>query len=232
MTSARFAIQAALVLALVVLVSWPEPQGVRGASLWRQDGPLALARRAAAGDPRRRGLRYEIGYGSYALSRASAAMSSSDRRRFEQEIERRRRRPIPESVTDLGARLNAILGRARSSMNAAVPYARLVLRNLATGQVEANATADEQGQFAFLDVLPSEYIVEMIGADGAVSATSEPVIVDIGDLRRTTVRAAGSRALLGSFGPLAASANEAVDTAVRDGVTAVSAPERTISPQR
>jgi hypothetical protein len=109
--------------------------------------------------------------------------------------------------------------------------AELVLRNLNTGLVEARATADEAGQFVFLDLTPNNYIVELIGAGGEVNATSESLAIDFGDLVQTTVRGTGQGILTALFGPvMEATSNDAVSAASRDGVTRVAAPERCVSP--
>ena len=42
-----------------------------------------------------------------------------------------------------GGKLNALIGFAKTALNAPIPYARLVLRNIRTGQIVARITADE-----------------------------------------------------------------------------------------
>lgn len=234
MSRARFGVQAAFVLLLILLVSWPGRPGVSGASAWRTDGPFAAAGRHGA--ERRFGARsgrFEIGYGSARLERASAAGTSSLLGKlFGNDVEGRRRYATPASVLALGGQINAIVGSARTALNAAVPYARLVLRNLATGQIEARATADEDGRFTFLDIMPSGYIVELLDAEGAVIATSAFVSVALGDLQETTVRTADGQGVLDAFGTLDGTADEPLGAAAGSGVNQVSAPDATISPQR
>jgi len=96
--------------------------------------------------------------------------------------------PIP--VAALGGRLNALVGLARTSLNMPIPYARVLLRNIRTGRVESRATANDEGRFSFLDVDASAYIVELLGSDGSVVATSEMVALARGDVRQTMVRMA------------------------------------------
>jgi hypothetical protein len=231
MSRARFGVQAVFVVALIALVSWPErPQG-RSTSVWRTDGPIGVGRdgqvfRAA------RGGRFEIGYGSARLDRTSAAGASPlARKLYGHDVEGGRRFTTPAAVIALGGRINGILGQAQTTLNAPVPFARLVLRNLATGEVEARATAGEDGRFTFLDVMPSGYIVELLGADGVVIATSAFVAIELGDLKETTVRVSG-QPVLAMFGTLAGTADEPLDAAAGSGVNRVTAPDATITPQR
>ena len=232
MSRARFGVQAAFILSLIVLVSWPERPQVRAGSAWRADGPFAAAgRHPAAGA---RSGRFEIGYGSARLERTATAAGSASllHKLFGNDVEGGRRYRTPPSVVALGGRINAIVGNARTALNAAVPFARLRLRNIATGEIEARATADEEGRFTFLDIMPSGYIVELLGPDGEVIATSEFVSVGLGDLRETTVRAADGQAVLHAFGTLDGTADEPLGAAAGSGVNQVSAPDATISPQR
>lgn len=239
MTSARFGVQAAFVVLLIVLVSWPEPRHVRaGGLVWREGGPLSVSRGGyAAGryDPRSAAnRRFEIGWGSASLQRTSAGMSQDALRRKLQDsgIEGRRKVVPSAAVLALGGRFNAVVGAARTALNAPVPFARVVLRSIESGLAEARATADEDGRFTFLDVLPSGYIVELLGANGSVVATSELVAVDAGEVEETTVRLPIARGLSSAFGTLAPTAAESVTAAVQDGIRARTEPARTISPQR
>lgn len=235
MSPVRFGVQAAVVLTLLVLVTWPETRQLRGASsVWRTGGPLAGLRfggDAARSTRRGERARPEVGYGSAGLENASIVGSNPLQRKLDDNgIERRRR--TPAAVAALGGRINAIIGRARTSLNAAVPFARILLRNVVTGLVEARATADEKGEFTFLDVVPSGYVVELLGADGSVLATSELLNVDVGELRETTVRLSAARSMLAAFGILGPTAGEPVRVAINEGVNAVTQPANTVSPQR
>jgi hypothetical protein len=233
MSRARFGLQATFVLSLFLLVGWTgRPQG-RAASAWRPDGPFA--ERSGGPSDRRlaRNGRYEIGYGSARIERTSAAGATGLLRKlFGGDVEGGRRYTTPPGVLALGGRINAIVGSARTTLNAAVPHARLLLLNLATGEIEARATAGEDGQFTFLDIMPSGYVVELIGPDGEVIATSEFVAVGLGDLKKTMVRAADPQGAPGAFGTLAATVDEPLGTAADSGVHQVSAPDATMSPQR
>ena len=235
MTPVRFAVQVLIVLTLMVAVRWPELGQVRAVGVWRANGPLAgdrsaaqAARRGARGDGTDNG---QFGIGSAAYAPSTGGGAALQQRLSEDTVEGRRRRPIHAGVLALGGKLNAILGRARTALNSPMPGARLVLRSLETGNVEARATANEAGEFVFLDVTPGGYVAELLGPGGEVNATSESLTIDLGDLVQTTVRGTTVGALRTIFGAvLDATANDAVLAASRDGVTQVAAPERCVSP--
>lgn len=107
----------------------------------------------------------------------------------------------PAAVTVLGGKVNALVGFARTSLNTPIPYARLVLRNIRTGQVQASALANERGEFSFLDVESTAYVVELVGADGSVAAASPLVTMARGNVQQTELRVAASAATVtASFG--------------------------------
>jgi hypothetical protein len=142
-----------------------------------------------------------------------------------------RRSPLSPELLALGARFNAVLGYTRTSANESIPFARIRLRNVRTGEVEAQAVADQTGQFLFLDIHPTGYVVELIGPDGKVLAASGLLSVKTGDLHRTTlfVPVGGPTRML----PAATTvAPQIVNTAVDTGVSRVGQPERAVSPQR
>jgi hypothetical protein len=230
MTPARFGLQAAIVLVLVALVSWPEQRQLRAGAFWSANGAFRTGENT---DPLGRGMaggRFLIGYGS--ASEAMLGTSSAaalHRKLYDNDVEGRRR-TIPGAILALGGKLNAIVGFARTSANSPIAFARVVLRNVRTGAIETRGVADEQGRFAFLDMMPSGYIVELLGANGAVIATSEVVLISINELRETMVRAAG-RQVFTTFGAgLAPTAQEPVAAAAKQGVNRVAAPERCASP--
>jgi hypothetical protein len=233
MTRVRFAMQALAVLLLLMLVSVPEEGRLSAVSVWRTQG-WGSKRTPAPVDARDRrpsGRRRTIGYGSASYSAGSGG-TALHRKLYDNDIEGKRRFVTPDAVHALGGRINALTGRARTALNAPLPFAQLVLRNAATGALESRAVADENGEFTFLDVLPSGYVVELLGSDGTVVAASELVPMAEGDVRQTTVYAASLETLLAAFGTLAPTAMEPVAQAMDDGVSRVAQPERTVSPQR
>lgn len=107
----------------------------------------------------------------------------------------------PIEIAALGGRVNALVGFARTSLNAPIPYARVVLRNIVTGEIVARAMANDQGRFLFLDLDANAYVVELLGPDGSVIAISPLVTLGRGDLRQTEIRAAASATTIAaSFG--------------------------------
>ena len=86
------------------------------------------------------------------------------------------------------AQPNAIFGVARTSLNMPIPYARVSLRSIRTGQLLARGVANAEGLFSFFNLDPNAYIIELLGADGAVVATSPMMTMERGDVRQTEVR--------------------------------------------
>jgi hypothetical protein len=231
MTPARFGFQAMVVLSLVALVSWPEQRQVRAGDFWhaldgaskRLDVPATLGSHAGGG-------KYVIGYGTASEMRLGAqAAAALHRKLYENDIEGRRR-SVPPGLQTLGGKVNGIFGYARAARNTPIASAQLLLRNTKTGKVEAPAVADEYGRFAFLDMMPSSYIVELVDSKGAVIGVSDVVMVGLNELREATVRAAGRAAFASFGGGLRPTAQQTMDAASSQGVNRVAAPERCASP--
>jgi hypothetical protein len=236
MNRARFAVQAIGVFALIVLVSWPEQRQVRAATLWRPNGTLT-PRRATIDEDRRvragqdAGRRAIVGRGPGYHQMSAVTDDALASKLYGDPLNPPRGFVTPTAIADLGGRTNALVGRARTTLNTPIPYARLLLRNMSTGLVDAQATADEEGRFTFLDVDPSAYIVELVDTNGAVLAASGLVPISFGELRETTVRVASARAIGGTFGgSLAPTANEPVAAADNSGVEKVTQPPVCVSP--
>ena len=184
------AIQAIIVLTMVWFVSWPEFRPVRAQSIWRYSPEAVLEARtadaarfttAAAASSRRA----SIGERSSAAQVASAPNNSPLVNDESLEF-------TPGAIAALGGRDNALVGLAQNSLNAVIPHARVVLRDIRTGEALQQATTDELGQFSFIDLVPSDYVVELLGQDGSVVAASEAVTTSKGRLRRTIVRVAAA----------------------------------------
>lgn len=230
MTPARFGLQALIVLALVALVSWPEHRQLRAGAFWHgvravQDGSGMTAgrREGAAG-------RYQIGYGSASEAVLGPEGASALHRTLLEQDADGSRRGLPPVVRFLGGRLNAIVGAARTSLDAPMAFARVVLRSLGTGAVEARGVADEHGRFTFLDVVPGGYLVELVDEQGRVIAASGPIVIGVNEVRETVVRPSGRRVLAAFGGVLTPSAQETMTAAAADSVGRVAAPERCASP--
>ena len=182
MRRTHLGVQAAIVLTMVTLVSWPQFRPVRAQSVWRFVPQSVLEARANdaarfAGRPVRGGN----GIDQTAPAQGGAAQNAA-------------LGYVPASVAARGGRVNALVGRARTSLNAPIPFARVLLRNVLTGQVITQTTADGYGEFQFLDLDATAYIVELLGADGSVVAASTMTTMARGEVRQTEVRVAAASA--------------------------------------
>jgi hypothetical protein len=190
MRRTHLGLQAIIVVAMVWFVSWPEFRPVRAQSIWRYSPEAALAARTADA------ARYATA--AAASSRQVSAGERSPLTRFvptQDDSPVANDRPLeitPGAIAALGGRDNALVGLAQNSLNAVIPRARVVLRDIRTGEALQQTTADELGQFSFIDLAPSEYVVELLGPDGAVVAASEVVTASQGRLLRTIVRVAAA----------------------------------------
>jgi FtsP/CotA-like multicopper oxidase with cupredoxin domain len=116
-----------------------------------------------------------------------------------------------------------IMGAAWHADNSPIPYARLRLRNAATGRMHAHTIANELGQFAFRSVETGSYIVELVTEAGKVLTVGQTFSVAPGETVATFVRLGTRVPWFNGFFANAAAAVSA--TAAATGVTAV-APEQ------
>jgi hypothetical protein len=195
MKRAHLGIQAAIVLTMVSFVSWPQFRPVRLQSIWRYTPAAVLEARttdaarytgaAAASSPRP--FIGELSSSSTNLVPTSHGSTVVDDALPE---------ITPGAIAALGGTENALVGLAQNSLNASIPRARVVLRDIRTGEALQQTTADELGQFWFVDLPSSEYVVELVGPDGSVVAASEVVKTSKGHLLRTVVRVAAAAAVV------------------------------------
>lgn len=129
---------------------------------------------------------------------------------------------LPGSTGAVGTRSTSILGTAWEADNTPIPHARLRLRNVLSGKIEATTTANEMGQFAFNDIESGSYLVELVGENGKILAIGHAFTVAPGDTVATFVRLGTKVPWFNGFFGNAASAVSA--TAASIGITAV-APE-------
>ena len=190
MKRAHLRIQAIIVLTMVWFVSWPEFRPVRAQSIWRYSPEAVLEARtadaaryttAAAASSRRASVGELSSPTPLVLTPHDSLVVNDEQLEF-----------TPGAIAALGGSDNALVGLAQNSLNAVIPHARVVLRDIRTGEALQQATADELGQFSFIDLVPSEYVVELLGPDGAVVAASEVVTTSKGRLLRTVVRVAAA----------------------------------------
>ncbi len=196
MKRAHLGVQAAIVLAMVGFVSWPQFRPVRTRSVWRYAPSAAqqartddAAKYSDTGAIRRTSVR--VGQPRFTTNVPEPQVGGTP---GGNNLQAGGTFNTPQAVAAVGGKLNALVGLARTSLNAPIPYAKVLLRNIRTGQVQARATANEQGQFSFLDLDASLYVVELLGSDGSVVAASQLVTLARGEMRQTEVRASASAA--------------------------------------
>ena len=120
-----------------------------------------------------------------------------------------------------------ILGAAWKADNTPIPHARLRLRNVATGRVEATTVANETGQFTFENVETGSFVIELVNEQGKVLALGQVFSLGPGETVATFVRL-GARApwVSGFFSNAAATA---VTAASGLGVTALGSDGQPVS---
>jgi hypothetical protein len=198
-------LQLTLVVGLTAAVGVPQfREPVRAVTIWRTGGPLTPRPELVSSDSR---FTYgETGPGARAGGSSSGTGQASDARR---ELQRQSadgtRNTGSNSRAVGGAAAGRVLisGRASTALNQPVPFARVLLRNIRTGEIQAQVTADSGGRFSFGDVLSSGYVIEMVGTDGAVIAASGLLSGNSGGIQQATLRVSGNstaRALFGSTG--------------------------------
>jgi len=215
----HLAIQSAVVVAMTASISWPQFRPGRPQPVWRyvpavwQQGQTNELERADR-DPGRRAV---VGFGraSFQTTRPIAQSVPG----IAEGLAPRYDTPI--HVAALGGKVNALVGVAQTSVHMPIPYARVLLRNLSTGKVEARATANDEGRFSFLDVDASSYIIELLGPAGSVIAASEIVAIGRGDVRQTTIRTiAAAPVVAAAFGnTLTGTLAQTTSVAASDGIT-------------
>ena len=189
----QLVIQAAIVLTMVGFASWPQFRPVRVQSIWRY-APSEVLQARTFDAARYAGTYAAAGVALPALPTANETTLPSQHSAAEMPT------PAPDvpieftpgEIATLGGKDNALIGLARNSLNAPIPYARVLLRNIYTGAVLGRATADQLGRFSFVDLEPNAYVVELLGPDGSVVAASSMVTMSKGQLGRTEVRAAAA----------------------------------------
>lgn len=174
MREKNFRIQVVCVLALIALASWPKFKPIKEqATVWRAN-PLEVRTQAASYDRR---FDYEDPTRStFQITDPNRPIGSQDllsQSAIEQrasETAETRRSKAEEEIEGL-----EIIGRARTTMNEAVPYANLVLRNQETGAVEGRVRADESGRFVFKNLPPGKYVIELVDKNGRVASAAPAV---------------------------------------------------------
>ena len=125
----------------------------------------------------------------------------------------------PKGASFGAARGTSILGNAWTSENTPIRNARLRLRNVTTGRIEATTVANNEGQFAFADIEGGTYVVEMVNDAGKVLTVGHVFNIASGETVGTFVRL-GTKVpwFTGFFGNTAAAA---ASSAASQGITAL-----------
>jgi hypothetical protein len=84
--------------------------------------------------------------------------------------------------------LTTIQGNALDSTNGALPDNLVRLRDARFGRIVDIKTTDRTGLFAFRGVDPGMYLVEVVGTDATVLATSQVIAVNAGEAISTVVK--------------------------------------------
>jgi len=123
-----------------------------------------------------------------------------------------------------------IQGNALDALDRPLPNYPVRLRNARTGRVVGQQLTDDAGLFSFTNVDPGSYIVELVGDNLRVEATSALLPVDAGDVVSTVVQLPGRRRVVGWFGDSVGHAAAVIAGAAGAGVLAVNMTGEDISP--
>ena len=197
----------------------PAPEPLPYSSVGR--APAALSPRAGApllGDP-----------GSTGVASAEAGqlpLSPADRIRAQRSasyLMSRAGRPLAVVPT------STVIGVAREFDNGPVRGARLLLRNVVTGYVEAIAVANQAGEFTFEGFEAGTYVVELVDADDDVLEVGQVFNVAPGETVATFLKLAEDPSWMAGF--FENSAASALSAAAGAGVIGVVPSGDPISPE-
>lgn len=115
--------------------------------------------------------------------------------------------------------MTSVLGAAWKVDNTPLPGAKLQLRNLVSGKVEARTVADQAGQFTFSRIEGGTYAVELLGENGKIMTVGHAFVIAPGETVATFVRL-GTKVpwFTGFFGNAASAVASA---AASQGITAI-----------
>ena len=81
-----------------------------------------------------------------------------------------------------------IQGVAWAADNSPLRFAKIRLRNVVNGRIQAGAIADADGRFVFKEMPPGAYLVELVNDDGRVLAVGHTFSLADGETVATFVR--------------------------------------------
>jgi hypothetical protein len=126
------------------------------------------------------------------------------------------------SPSKTSALLTTIQGNALNSTNGVLPNAEVRLRDIRFGRVIGTTITDKSGLFGFGGIEPGTYVVELLGSDHTILATSQVLVIDAGQTISAVVKLPFSAPPFGGlFGHTAASAAVVAAAAAASGVLAV-----------
>jgi hypothetical protein len=144
-------------------------------------------------------------------------------------------RPVgPTAMTGENAttvsRVTTIIGSAWTAENQPIPEARLQLRNVISGRIEATTVANSAGQFTFQNVEGGSYVVELINTGGKVQLAGHVFSIAPGETVATFVRAGTKVPWFTGFFNNTVSAVSS--TAASEGIAAIAPIPRPVSANR
>ena len=110
-------------------------------------------------------------------------------------------------------------GVAQNAQGQTLPQYTVRLRNTQTGQLAGSQTSNATGQFSFVGLNPSDYVVEIVNSTGNIVGTSTAVTVGAGSTVTISVSASALAAAEG-----AAAGAAPVATAATGALTLWAAP--------
>jgi hypothetical protein len=113
----------------------------------------------------------------------------------------------------------SILGVVWNVDNTPIPGARVQLRNLVSGKVDASAVANQTGQFTFSQIEGGRYVVELIGQNGKIVTVGHAFVIAPGESVATFVRMGTKVPWFTGFFNNAATA--VTSSAASQGITAI-----------
>jgi len=125
-----------------------------------------------------------------------------------------------------------VRGVAWNSDNSTISDAKVRLRNIHSGKIEANGVSGKDGQFTFGPVEAGSYVVELLGENGRVIAVGQSFRLEAGETVATFVRLSPRRPWLAAV--LSNAATGVIAAASHAGATALGptgSGGRPISPQ-
>jgi hypothetical protein len=122
----------------------------------------------------------------------------------------------------------SILGVVWNVDNTPIPGARVQLRNLVSGKVDATALANQTGQFTFSQIEGGRYVVELLGQNGKIVTVGHAFVIAPGESVATFVRMGTKVPWFTGFFNNAATA--ITSSAASQGITAIAPVQLSDSP--